>query len=213
MRELGKGGPQTLAGHLEQAESRDLANLHAGPVRPHSLAQTILDGALVLAGEHVDKVDHDESANIPNPELGADLVGRLEVGVERGLLDVGALGGTRRVDVDSDQCLGGLYHNCPARWQTHLTCEGRLNLAFDLVAGEQRRRVFVMLELAQVVRHDLLHEVFRGLVNLLAVDQNLGDVVAQIVADSTNSDRGILEDEHRRRSATGGGFDSLPEGQ
>ena len=40
---------------------------------------------------HVDEVDDDEAAEVANSQLPADLVGRFEVGVERGLLDVLAL--------------------------------------------------------------------------------------------------------------------------
>ena len=61
-------------------------------------------------------------------------------------------------------------------------CERRLDLTLDLEAREQRHRVSVMLELAQVVGHDLLDE-FGGLFEgLLVVDQDLADVRRQVVA-------------------------------
>ena len=53
----------------------------------------------------------------------------------------------------------------------------RFDLALDLEAREQRHAVVVELELAQVVRHDALHELLRLVVDFRLVDQDLADVV------------------------------------
>src|SRR5204863_3342303 len=79
---------QPLARKLEQPEARDLADLHAGAVVLERLAQAVLHLALVLRALHVDEVDHDEAAQIPEPQLARYFVRRLEVRVERRLLDV-----------------------------------------------------------------------------------------------------------------------------
>ena len=99
---------------------------------------------------HVDEVDDDQAAEVAQAQLAGDLVGRLEVGVERGRLDVAALGGARGVDVDRDQRLGVVDHDGAAGRQLHLVRVRRLDLALDLEAGEQRDVVVVELELAQV---------------------------------------------------------------
>ena len=97
---------------------------------------------------HVDEVDDDQAADVADAQLAGDLVGRLEVGVERGGLDVAAARGARRVDVDRHQRLGVVDDDAAAGGQLHLVRVGRLDLALDLVAREQRDVVGVELELA-----------------------------------------------------------------
>jgi hypothetical protein len=110
---------QALARHLQQAEAGDAAHLHPGAVHLQRLAQPVLHLALVLGGCHVDEVDDDQAAQVAQAQLAGDLVGRLQVGVERGLLDVAALGGARRVDVDGDQRLGVVDDDGAAGGQAH----------------------------------------------------------------------------------------------
>jgi hypothetical protein len=49
-----------------------------------------------LADSHVDEVDDDQAAQVAQAQLARDFIGRFEVGVERGFLDVAALGGASR---------------------------------------------------------------------------------------------------------------------
>ena len=142
---LGERRAQPLARQLHQAEARDLAELDARAVVAQRVAQAVLDLALVLGALHVDEVDDDQAAQVAQPQLAGDLVGRLAVGVERRLLDVAALGGARRVDVDGDQRLGVVDHDGAARGQRHLPRVGGLDLVLDLEAREQRHVVAVEL--------------------------------------------------------------------
>ena len=64
--------------------------------------------------------------------------------------------------------------------------ESGLDLAFDLEARKQRHRIGVQLELASVVRHDLLDEFERFLVGLRVVNQYFADFVGQVVAQSAD---------------------------
>ena len=208
---LAERGAQALAGHLQQAEARDAPDLHARAVHLEGVAQAVLDGALVLRGRHVDEVDDDQAAEVAQAELAGDLVGGLEVGVERGLLDVAALGGARRVDVDGRQGLGVVDDHGAARGQTHLALEGRLDLALDLIAVKEGDAVLVELELTQVVRHHLLDEVPGLVVDRLVVDDDLADVGAEIVAQRADDDVAFLIDEDRGLELGLGLLDRLPE--
>src|SRR5690606_40453157 len=98
-------GTQALARELHEAEARDLADLHPRAVEAKRLAQAVLDLALVALRFHVDEVDDDEPAQVAEPELAGHLVGGLQVGAERRLLDVAAARGARAVDVDRDERL------------------------------------------------------------------------------------------------------------
>ena len=80
-----------------------------------------------------------------------------------------------------------------------------------LEAREQRYGVLVELELAQVVRHDLLDELAGVVVELLVIDQDLANIVAQIVAQGADDQFRFLVDQERRRTCGGRFGDRLPQ--
>ncbi len=202
---------QALAGHLQQPEPGNAAHLDPGPVGIQGFPHLGLHGALVLGAGHVDEVDDDEPTHVPQPELAGNLLGRFQVGVERRFLDVRALGRAGRVDVDGDQGLGGIDDQAAAGRQPHRVAEGGLDLALDLVAAEQRNGIGVELHLVGVVGHHLLDEGLGLLVRLLAVDEHLADVAAQVVANGADDDVVFLIDEGRRLFLGLGLLDGFPE--
>ena len=108
-----------LARQFHQAETGDLAHLHAGAVEMQGITQALFDGALVLAVLHVDEVDDDQAAQVAQAQLAGHFVGCFHVGAQRGFLDVGAAGGTRRVDVHGHQRLGVVDDHGAAGRQLH----------------------------------------------------------------------------------------------
>ena len=201
---------QPLAAHFHQAEARDAAQLHARTVVLERVLQAVLDLALVLAAGHVDEVDDHQAAQVAQAQLAGHFLGRFQVGLERGVLDVAALGGARRVHVHRGQRLGLVNHDRAARRQAHVALVDRLDLRFDLEAVEQRDVVLVVLELAQGLRHHLLHELARGLVQLLGVHQDLADVGAQVVTQGAHDQPRFLVDQERRRLGQRGLGDGAP---
>ncbi len=141
----------------------------------------------------------------------ASLVGRLQIGVERGFLDIRALGGARRVDVDRGQRLGVVDDDGAARGQPHLALEGGFDLGLDLVAREQRYFILVKPQFLEVLRHHLADEVLGPLVDRAVVDHDLADVHAQIVADRADDDIAFLVDEEGRLAVFARADDGLPE--
>ncbi len=59
---LAKRRAQALAGHLQQAEAGNMANLDAGAILTHRFAQTVFHRALVTYRGHIDEVDNDKTA-------------------------------------------------------------------------------------------------------------------------------------------------------
>ncbi|EXJ14961.1 hypothetical protein D779_2016 [Imhoffiella purpurea] len=208
---LAERGTQTLARHLQQPEARDAGDLNPCPVLLERLAQPVLDLSLVLGRGHVDEVDDEETAEVAQTQLAGDLVGRLQIGVERRLLDVRALGRARRVDVDRGQGFGVVDDDGAARGQAHLALEGGLDLGLDLIAGEERDLVLVETQLLLVLRHHLLDEVLGSIVDRSVVDHDLADVRAQIVADRADDDVALLVDEEGGLAALAGGDDGAPQ--
>jgi hypothetical protein len=62
--------------------------------------QLALDSPVVAVLLHVDEVDHDQAGEVAQAQLAGDLLGGLEVGLERSLLDIEFAGRLARVDVD-----------------------------------------------------------------------------------------------------------------
>ena len=207
---LAQARTQTLAAHFHQAEARDPAQLHACTVVLERVLQLVLDFALVLGGCHVDEVDDHQTAEVTQAQLARHFFGRFQIGLERGFLDVAALGGARGVDVDGGQRFGLVDHDRAARRQAHIALVGAFDLRLDLEAVEQRDVVGVVLELAQALRHDLLHELLGVGVQLRRIDQDFADVGAQVVAQGADDQARFLVDQERRRLAQRGLGNRLP---
>src|SRR6202167_5680299 len=104
-----------LAGHLNQAERGDLGHLVLGPVPGQALEQPPQHQIAVALQDHVDEVDHDDAADVPDPKLPDDLLGGLQGVPGDRLLQVAALAGELAgVDVDDGHRLGVVDHQRPA---------------------------------------------------------------------------------------------------
>ncbi len=143
---------QTLAGHLQQAKARDMANLDTRAILTHRFAQAVFNRALVANRRHVNEVDNNQTAQVAQAELAGDFISGFQVGVEGRLFDVAAACCTRGVDVDSGQRFSGIDNDRTAGREAHFTLEGRLNLGFDLIMAEQRDFTGVQLNFAGEIR-------------------------------------------------------------
>src|SRR6202034_1546336 len=90
---LQQAGTDPLAGHLHQAERGDLGHLVLGPVPGQALEQPPEHQVAVAFQHHVDEVDDDDPADVPDAQLPDDLLGRLQVVAGDRLLQVAALPG------------------------------------------------------------------------------------------------------------------------
>ncbi len=100
-----------LAGHLHQAERGDLGDLVLGPVPRQAFQQPPQHQVPVALQDHVDEVDHDDPADVAQPELADHLLGRLQVVAGDRLLQVSALAGELPgVDVHHGHGLGIVDH-------------------------------------------------------------------------------------------------------
>ena len=203
--------PEPLPRQLEQAEQADPADLDARAIVPHRLLQTAFDGDHVLLFLHVDEVDDDQPGQVAQPELAGDLVGRLDIGLQGGFLDVAFAGRASRVDVDRDQRLGRAEDDVAARLQLHRRVVDGVELGFDLITMEHRhRRVAVWLHLLGMGRNHLLHEVLGHLVVLVAVDHDLVDILGVEIADRALDDVGLLVNEGGRGGDQGAFANLVP---
>ena len=96
-----------------------------------------------VADLHVDEVDDDDPADVAQPQLAGDLLGRLEVVAEDGLLEARRAHVLAGVDVDDRERLGVLDDERAARRQPHLAVERLVELLVHVVALEERQRLAV----------------------------------------------------------------------
>ena len=211
VRALVERRPDALARQLHQPEPGDLAGLHPGTVVVQCLFQSLLDFALIARVLHVDEIDDDQAAEVAQAHLPSGLVGRLEIGAQRRLLDVGALGRPRRVDVDRHQGLGVVDDDRTARGKRDDAGIRGLDLVLDLEAREQRRRVPVSLDPVHQVGHHVAHELLGLVVDLVGVDQQFADVGAEVVPDRADHQARLLVDQERPGRRARGRFDRRPQ--
>ena len=142
---LEQAGADPLAGHLHQAERGHLGDLVAGAVAAQALDQAAQHQVAVGLQHHVDEVDDDDAADVAQPELADDLLGRLEVVLGDGLLEVAAgAGELAGVDVDDGHRLGAVDDQRAAGGQPDLAVQALGDLLVDAV---RREDVLVLLRL------------------------------------------------------------------
>ena len=178
-----------------------------------ALLHPALDGAVVALLLHVDEVDDDQPGEVAEPELPGDFLGGLEVGLERGVLDVVLAGRAAGIDVDRDQRLGLVDDQVAARAQRHLRREHRVELRLDAGAGEQRLRLAIGLHVLGMARHEHAHEVLGLAIGVLAGDDDLVDVLVVEVADRALDQAAFLVDQRRRARPERELADVLPQPQ
>ena len=121
---LEQPGADALAGHLHEAERGHLGDLVPGAVPAEALDEPAQHEVAVALEHHVDEVDDDDAADVAQPELADDLLGRLEVVLGDGLLEVApGAGELAGVDVDDGHRLGAVDDQRPAGGQPDLAVE------------------------------------------------------------------------------------------
>ncbi len=134
---LEQAGADPLAGHLHQAERGHLGDLVAGAVATEALHQPAQHEVAVALEDHVDEVDDDDAADVAQPELADHLLGRLEVVLGDGLLEVApGAGELAGVDVDDGHRLGAVDDQRAAGGQPDLAVEALRDLLVDAVRRE-----------------------------------------------------------------------------
>src|SRR5262249_12347071 len=202
-----------LTRHFEQAEMRDMSDLDARAVVPQRLLEAALDRAVVALLVHIDEVDDDEAGEGAQRQLGGDLIGGLEIGLERGVRDVVLARGAAGVHVDRDQGLGLVEHDVAAGAQLYDRLEHGVELALDPVAREDRQRVAERLHVLGMAWHQHPHELAGFAVAFLAGDHDLVDVLVVEVSDRALDQRALLVDQPRRRRLEREVTHRLPEPQ
>ena len=202
-----------LARHLEEAERRDASDLDAGAVVLEAILEPLLDRTIIALLVHVDEVDHDQPGEIAQAQLARHFLGGLEIGLERGVLDIVLARRAARIHVDRDERLGLIDDDVAARTQGNDVGEHRIELPLDPEARENRLRLLVELDGLRMARREHAHEVLGFLIALLAGHQDLVDILVVEIADGALDERPFLMNERGSRRFQRELADILPEPQ
>ncbi len=190
--DLDEARADPLAGHLDQAERGDLGDLVLRAVTAEALEQAAHDEVTVGLEDHVDEVDDDDAADVAQPQLTHDLLGRLDVVLRHRLLEVapGAdeLAG---VDVDDGHRLGAVDDERAAGGQPHLAIHRLGDLLVDAVAGEDVLLAGPALEAVGEVGRDVVDVALDLAPRVLAGDDHLREVLVEDVADDADGHVGL----------------------
>ena len=203
-------GPETLPRELEEAELADAPDLRARAVVRESRPKSLFDLAVAGRPHHVDEVADDDPAQVAQLDLTRDLGDRLEVRLERDVLEVVRVGArTTGVHVDGDERLLGLVEDHrAARGQVDPPREDALEVLLEAGVLEQRAIALVALDAVHVLRHQSLGEADHLLVDAEVVDDHLLRPAVEEVAQGPRRHVGL---EVQRRGAAARG-ELLPEG-
>ena len=215
--DLTRAVSDVLPRHLDESERGNLDDVRLGPVSLELFAQRILDRGAVLRVRHVDEVDHDDPADIPEAELPHDLLDRLEVVLcDRVFESLRRVLRTRSdepsgVDVDHRERLGIVEDEIAARGKIDAPVEGRGDLLLDAGALEQRLLLLVAMDALDHVRRGLLEIADDALVGALVVDLRRHEVAGEEIPHDPQRQLGLLVDKGRRGARRRSRLDCLPE--
>ena len=105
-----EGGFHPLPGEFQQPERGNFANLNLGAVQFEGLFELFFNLQVVLFVLHVDKIDDDQAAQVTQTQLSANLLRRLEIGLEGCTFHIPFPRGATRIDVNGDHGLRGIDH-------------------------------------------------------------------------------------------------------
>src|SRR3989442_719124 len=193
--------PGALASDLDEAELAELQRARSGPVLPQFGGEDSQDIVLAALLLHVDEIDHDDAAEISQPDLPYDLDRRLEVRPEDRLLQAPGADVLAGVHIDGHERFGRLDDDRPARSQPDARPERALQLLLHAPFPEESVSSLVAADFRNEGGIDPSDEIHGLLEGGLAVDQNLLHFIVQNVAEDLHDDPCLLVQDGRGRRA------------
>ena len=119
---LHKPLPHTFPGHLDQPEGSHLSNLMLGTVTGQALHKPAQDKVTVLWHDHINKIDHDHTADIAQPQLAHDLLGSFQIALGNRLFKrLPAPNKTACININSRHGFSAVNDQRTARREIYLT--------------------------------------------------------------------------------------------
>src|SRR5258705_9793244 len=179
----GETGPLPLPRHLHQPEIAHRKGLRPRAIPLQPAPERLQNRLLVRLDLHVDEVEDDDPAQISKSQLPRDLLGRFHVRLEDRVFLVLLAGEPAGVDVDRDQGFRLVDGDVTAPLQPDLPVHRLLQLRLDPEMIEDRLLAAIELDVGGKLGHVRLQVLEDLLVFLLRVDDQLGHVLGEDVAD------------------------------
>ena len=187
-----------LAGHLHEAQGRNLGDLVARTIASQALHETTQDEVTVGFEDHVHEVDDDDATDIAQAQLAHDLFGSFEVVTGHRLLERAAgadeLAG---VDVDDGHRLGAVDDQGAARGQPHLTIHTLRKLLVDAVRVEDVLRPDPLLDAIGELGAEFVDVFLDSRVGVAPLDHELREVLIEDVAHDAHGQLGLPAQQRR----------------
>ncbi len=215
---LGKTGTDLLPRHLHQTEAGHFGDLVPRAVPAQTLDQPPQQQLTVAGQDHVDEVDHDDAADVAEPELSDDLLGRLEVVARDGRFEVATgTGELAGVDVDDRHGFSPVDDERTARGQIDLALQRLGDLFVDAVDREHVTALGVpAFDALGEMRSDVADIGHHCVVGVgrptVAMDDQLAEVLGEQVTDDPHGRIGLGIELCRRHPALDLFLDGLPLG-
>src|SRR5437667_8968541 len=184
--------PHALARHLHEAELRDLEHVGARLIGQERTLEGAVDLVAVLGGLHVDEVDDDDAAEVPQPDLSDDLADRLHVDLEHGLLEVTLADVLAGVDVDGDERLRVVDDDVAAGLEPDSAAQRFFDLLLDAEGLEDGRRLLPQTYTFGERGHERFDVLPALLVHVARVGDKLVDVGREEVEHDTERQVALL---------------------
>src|SRR5262245_56190726 len=194
-----------------QAEIVELENLRRRTVAVQLLFEGRHHLLAVLALFHVDEVEHDDPAEVAQPDLADDLFGRFEVGLDDGVFEAVRFADEfAGVDVNRDQGLSLVDDDVPARLQPDARFDGLVDLGLDAVMLQDRRVLGVELNAVDQLGREAVDEIDYALVLEFTVHADGGEIGRELVAQDPLHQVEVAVGDGRRLDAVGAAADVGP---
>ena len=183
-----------LARHLQHAEIGDATEVDAGFVHLERLLEHFLHFLVMFPVAHVDEIDHDQAAQVAQPQLSGHLFRGLHVGLEGGVFNAPFAAGLARVNIDRNQRFGRFDDQGAAGWQRHALLVNLVDLLLKLETGEDRAFFLVKLDQLFAGRHVFTEESLCLVDRILAVNQHFIDIIREVVTDEPDDQTAVAID-------------------
>ena len=164
---------------------------HAFFQRPEHLAR-------VFRLLHVDEIYDDDAAEVAQAQLLGYGLGRFQVGLVYGFLQVPVAYERARINVYGRHGLGLVYDKMPAGLQLYLAFQGFLQFILDGIQVHDRPLTGVVFDPAQEIGNEMFAELHDPLVGFLGVDTYFFNLAVGQVPHGPNHQGQVLVDQRRR---------------
>ena len=203
---------EPLPGDLHQAEFRDAADIHLGLVVLHAGLDLLFHLPDMLFVAHIDEVHDDQAAEIPEPQLPGELLGRFHVGQKNRLLKILILGSAAGIDINGHQRLGGIDDNGTAGGEVDGGLVDLFDLLFNLVEIKDGPSPFMQPDLGHpLAGRQEVEKIDHLLIGNLVIHQDFLDFMGEMVPQKTGGHILFLVDQGRGGHGLAPFFDLLPQ--